>query len=86
MVAAEVAGEKAGWSGSPVLTLHFELGRLRLTLDQLRALGPHSVLDLRHGSPQSIAIACGGAEVGRGEVVNVDGRLGVRITRWDGAC
>ncbi|MBP0597312.1 FliM/FliN family flagellar motor switch protein [Herbaspirillum sp. LeCh32-8] len=68
------------------LTLHFELGRLRLSLAQLRALGEHAVLDLHGADAQSIAITSAGVEVGRGEVVSVDGRLGVRLTRWSGAC
>lgn len=68
------------------LTLRFELGRLKLSLDQLRALGEQAVLTLHDASAQSIAITSSGTEVGRGEVVSVDGRLGVRITRWSGAC
>lgn len=80
------ASGSSGLAGALALTLRFELGRLRLTLDQLRALGPGSVLEVQDGSPQSIAIACGGAQVGHGEVVDVDGRLGVRITHWSGAC
>lgn len=82
----EDSAEEGGLPGALGLNLRFELGRLRLTLDQLRALGPLSVLELHVGSPQSIAICCGGAEVGRGEVVDVDGQLGVRITQWGGAC
>jgi len=72
--------------GMPSLTLRFELGRLNLNLDRLRSLGPGSVLELSEGAAGDIAIACGGALVGRGEVVDVEGRLGIRITRWSGAC
>jgi len=72
--------------GAVSVTLRFELGRTRLTLDQLRTLGPQAVLDVQGGAPHAIAITCGGTEVGRGEVVDVDGRLGVRITDWSGAC
>ncbi|WP_050468510.1 FliM/FliN family flagellar motor switch protein [Herbaspirillum chlorophenolicum] len=73
-------------SGKIVMSLRFELGRLNLTLDQLGALGEQSVLVLHDASPQSIAISAAGVQVGRGEVVAVDGRLGVRITQWSGAC
>lgn len=72
--------------GAVNVTLRFELGHCRLTLDQLRALGPHSVLEVLAGSPHEIAIMCGATSVGRGEVVDVDGRLGVRITCWSAAC
>ncbi|EJN02945.1 type III secretion system cytoplasmic ring protein SctQ [Herbaspirillum sp. YR522] len=81
---AEV-GSTAGF-GKVAVSLRFELGRVRLSLDQLRALGPQCVIELLDGAPQSLAIHCGGAEVGRGEVVDVEGRLGVRITHWGGAC
>lgn len=73
-------------TGAVTVTLRFELGRLPLTLDQLRALGPGSVLALQDGAPRRIAIACNGATVGSGEVVDVEGQLGVRITSWSGAC
>lgn len=82
----ESPGSTRAMPGAISLTLRFELGRIRMTLDQLRALGPHSVLEVLDGTPHSIAIACGATEVGRGEVVDVDGRLGVRITHWAGAC
>lgn len=80
------ADERPEVPGSLDLRLRFELGRLTVSLDQLRALGPGVVLELADGSPHEIAIACGGARVGYGEVVDVEGRLGVRITHWGGAC
>lgn len=72
--------------GSLELPLRFELGRLHVSLDRLRSLGPGVVLELRGGSPHEIAIVCGGGQVGRGEAVDVEGRLGVRITHWGLAC
>lgn len=68
------------------LTLHVELGRLNLSLSQLRALGEQVVLELHGASAQALRITSAGVELGRGEVVSVDGRLGVRIVRWSGAC
>lgn len=82
---ASESGATAGF-GKVAVSLRFELGRVRLSLEQLRALGPQCVIELLDGAPQSLAIHCGGAEVGRGEVVDVEGRLGVRITHWGGAC
>lgn len=70
----------------PPLTLHVELGRLSLSLSQLRALGEQVVLELHGASAQALRITSAGVELGRGEVVSVDGRLGVRILRWSGAC
>ncbi|MBN9473240.1 MAG: hypothetical protein ABS43_12280 [Bordetella sp. SCN 67-23] len=80
------ADERPEVPGSLDLRLRFELGRLTVSLDQLRALGPGVVLELADGSAHEIAIVCSGARVGDGEVVDVEGRLGVRITHWGGAC
>lgn len=67
------------------LALSFELGTLQLSLGQLRTLASGAVLQLSQGSADSIAIVCAGRHLGRGEVVDVDGRLGVRITSWSAA-
>lgn len=67
------------------LALSFELGTLQLSLGQLRTLASGAVLQLSQGSADSIAIVCGGRHLGRGEAVDVDGRLGVRITSWSAA-
>ncbi len=67
------------------LALSFELGTLQLSLGQLRSLASGAVLQLSQGSADSIAIVCGGRHLGRGEAVDVDGRLGVRITSWSAA-
>jgi type III secretion protein Q len=68
------------------VTLVFELGRVSLPLGQVRTLGPQTVLTLDGGNPAAIGIVCGGRSVGSGEVVDVDGVLGIRITQWGGAC
>jgi type III secretion protein Q len=82
----EVAGEatEAALDQLP-LALSFELGTLQLNLAQLRTLASGAVLELAQGSADSIAIVCGGRHFGRGEAVDVDGRLGVRITSWSAA-
>jgi type III secretion protein Q len=68
------------------LTLVFELGRVALPLGALRSLAPQTVLSLQAGSPRNIGILCEGRRVGQGEVVDVDGALGIRITQWGRAC
>lgn len=67
------------------MVLSFELGTLQLSLGQLRTLASGAVLQLAQGSADSIAIVCGGRHLGRGEAVDVDGRLGVRIISWSAA-
>lgn len=66
------------------LTLDFVLGRVRLQLGRLQELGPGSVLEIAGGSPADIAIEVGGQPLGRAEIVNVGGRLGVRVMQWGG--
>lgn len=68
------------------VSLSFELGRVSLPLDEVRTLGPGVVLLLDGGSPASLAIVAGGRTLGRGEVVDVEGRLGVRLTEWGTQC
>lgn len=64
------------------VTLDFTLGHVRTTLAELDTLGAGSVLTLADGSPACVTIGAGGQVLGRGEAVEVDGRLGVRIVQW----
>lgn len=68
------------------LTLVFELGKVSIALADLRALGPQAILSVKGGSAASIAIVCSGRTLGRGEAVDVDGVLGIRITHWGESC
>ncbi|GGZ01630.1 type III secretion system cytoplasmic ring protein SctQ [Pseudoduganella plicata] len=66
--------------------LEFRLGALALTLAQLRTLAPGAIFQLDGSADGAIAIVCGGQRLGEGEAVDVAGRLGIRITRWDVPC
>jgi len=66
--------------------LEFRLGALALTLGQLRTLAPGGIFQLDGISDGAVAIVCGGQRLGEGEAVDVAGRLGIRITRWDVPC
>lgn len=68
------------------LRLDFSLGALALTLGQLRTLAPGVVLQLAGASSGAVAIGCGDQVLGEGEAVDVGGRLGIRITRWNAPC
>lgn len=63
-------------------TLDIELGKLTLSLGALRSLAVGSTLLLAGADPAALEIRCGGQLLGRAEAVDVDGRLGVRITEW----
>jgi type III secretion protein Q len=64
------------------VTLDFTLGKVRMSLGELRALAAGSVVEIEGGSPSLIVIHAGGRKLGQGEIVDVDGRLGIRLTDW----
>lgn len=68
------------------LQLEFRLGTLALSLGQLRTLAPGGVFQLDGAADGVVAIVAGGQRLGEGEPVDVAGRLGIRITRWDVPC
>jgi type III secretion system YscQ/HrcQ family protein len=58
-----------------------ELGRITLRGDEVLGLAPGVVLGLRVDRTSAVSLRVGGAVWGEGELVNVDGELGVRVTR-----
>lgn len=83
MVDGKVDDSSEGETGEddlPVM-LCFDLGHLELTLAALRALGPGSVLALPAPSDAPVRVTVGGRVVGTGELVEIEGQLGVRLLR-----
>jgi type III secretion protein Q len=64
------------------LQLHFDMGCCHTTLGGLRTLVAGSVLPIEGGSPAAIGISAGGHMLGQGELVEVNGKLAIRITYW----
>lgn len=64
--------------GVPV-TLRFDLGDRTITLGELKALQVGQVLELQQPLSQPVRIRVNGALVGTGELVEIDGCLGVTI-------
>jgi flagellar motor switch protein FliN len=62
------------------LDLRIELGRTRLLPDDVQQLRSGSVVSLGGPLGDPAAIYADGQLVGRGEVVVVDGKIGVRVT------
>ncbi|MFO0908262.1 MAG: FliM/FliN family flagellar motor switch protein [Isosphaeraceae bacterium] len=62
------------------VTLVVELGRLNLTLNRLADLKPGDVVELHRHSREPIELTSNGRAVARGELVQIDSELGVRIT------
>ena len=57
----------------------FVAGRFNVTLEELRNIQPGYVFDLRKDARQEIEIRINGTEIAKGELVEVDGRTGVRV-------
>lgn len=66
---------------NPPVNLAVELGRLNLSLAQVADLRPGDMLDLGRSADDPVLITSGGDPVARGTLVQLDGGLGVRITR-----
>ena len=64
------------------LTLAAELGRLRLSLAHASSYEVGSVLRLGKPVGSEVDLTLAGRLVGRGELLNIDGELGVRVTQW----
>jgi type III secretion system YscQ/HrcQ family protein len=62
------------------VTMVVELGRVNLTLAQLADLKPGDVLELGRHSREPVELTSGGRLVARGELVQIDTELGVRVT------
>lgn len=83
----EHASHEASVPGAEVvdgieIDLHFRLGHARLTLAELRMLDAGAILLLEDGSPSSVAVVAADRVLGYGELVDVEGRLGIRLTDW----
>jgi type III secretion system YscQ/HrcQ family protein len=62
------------------VTLVVELGRINLTLSRLADLKPGDVVELGRHSREPVELTSNGKLVARGELVQIDTELGVRVT------
>lgn len=72
------------WNGSFPIALSVEIARVNVTLRDLAGLTPGGVLPLNVARDGKVTLRAGEVAVGRGELVEVDGALAVRIAAWDG--
>ena len=63
------------------VTLVVELGRVNLNVSQVAALKPGEIIELTRHSREPVELTSGGRLVARGEIVQIDTDLGVRITQ-----
>jgi type III secretion system YscQ/HrcQ family protein len=75
------APDPAGLAAADLpVTLTVELGRVNLTLGRLADLRPGDVVELARHSREPVELTSGGRLVARGELVQIDTELGVRVT------
>ncbi|WP_435006741.1 FliM/FliN family flagellar motor switch protein [Tundrisphaera lichenicola] len=70
--------EALGPADVPV-TLTVELGRINLSLGRVADLKPGDVLELGRHSREPVELTSGGKLIARGELVQIDNELGVRV-------
>jgi type III secretion protein Q len=61
--------------------LMFELGRVVLSLAEIRQLAPGALIPMPRPADESVEISANGRRIGRGSLVRIGDNLGVRITR-----
>ena len=62
------------------LEVTVEIGRTRMTLRELLALSPGSVIELTKAADERLDVLVNGKPVARGEAVMVNDKFGVRLT------
>jgi type III secretion protein Q len=67
------------------VTLVFEVGRVALTLAEIKALAPGRLLPLPPGGTPRVEVLAHGRRLGTGEIVRVGEELAVRLLAWNGA-
>ena len=63
-----------------VADVGFELGERSLSLHELQTLAPGFTFDLGRDLRQAVQIRANGMLIGTGELVDIDGRIGVVVT------
>ena len=67
------------------IVVRVELGAVSMTAREWAELGPGDVIETAQRIAEPVVLRVAGREVGRGELVNVDGQVGVRIQKlFDG--
>jgi flagellar motor switch protein FliM len=71
--------EAAALAEEAPIQIRVELGRVRMTVAELAELSPGSILELRKDPEQPVSLLVEDRVVARGEIVRIEGELGVRI-------
>jgi len=74
--------QKPNLAALPV-RVHVVLTQLEMSLAELNKLKPGSIVELDRDKSESVQLAVNGKIAGTGELVEIEGRLGVRISNWN---
>jgi type III secretion system YscQ/HrcQ family protein len=77
----EVPGEGASLIEAVMVSVRVELAARRLQLDELSRLRRNQILDLGCNATDPVDLVVDGRRIASGELVDIEGRLGVRITK-----
>jgi type III secretion system YscQ/HrcQ family protein len=67
--------------GTTPLVVRLELGSMEMSAAEWAALRPGDVLQSGRRIDETVTLRTGGREIARGELVEIDGEIGVRITQ-----
>lgn len=81
---ADESGAEAGLLDNLLLTVRVELPARRISLEELTRLRAGQVLELDCRATDPVELVADGRRVATGELVDIEGRLGVRVTRLAG--
>ena len=70
--------------GDLTINLEILIGQKEISLRDAGALAPGAVIDLERDPNDPVRLAVNGRTIGKGQLVTVDGRWGVRIVEWCG--
>ncbi|WP_150665034.1 type III secretion system cytoplasmic ring protein SctQ [Pandoraea commovens] len=73
-------GENVSLSDIP-LHLTFDIGGCELTLEEVENLTPGTIINLNRALPEVVSIRANGVLIGKGEMVDIDGSVGVMLTQ-----
>lgn len=79
-VAPEAGGGKTQFDAASMpITIHLEVGRLQMSLQQLMELQPGNLLELNIRPEDGVDLVVGGKRIAKGELLRIGEALGVRV-------
>jgi len=78
---AAVSAVKPDVSRLPI-RVHVVLGEKELTFAEIQSLSPGAILELDAIKPDCVRLMINGKVIGEGELVDVEGKLAVRVLGW----